>query len=164
MNHHLLIWRHERIDVFLSERLSGERRRERRERLRGRRILAGRVRLRHGTLLNGPKRLAGLTVKHEQETMFRRLRNDVDTLAVMTDGQKLRSSRQIIVPQIVMNQLIVPETLAGLGIQSNEAVCKEIVSLSVAAVKVVPSGAKWNENDSTLHIDRHFVPVVDAAG
>ena len=76
-----------RVDIGLGELQPRERRRLGRKRLRRRRMLARHVALRHWPLFDRPDRLARDAIEHIQQTELRRLRNDVDRLAVVLHRQ-----------------------------------------------------------------------------
>ena len=80
-------------------------------RLRRRRELAGHFALRHRPLFDRPQRRAGLPLEHVEESGLARLRDDVDRLAVVLHRQQLRRGGVVVVPQIVMHDLEMPERL-----------------------------------------------------
>ena len=99
----------ERVHVVRRHRLPRERRRNRRIRLRRPRLLARHVALRHRALFDGPERLAGDAIEHEQETLFGRLRDGVDRLAVVANRDQLWGGVVVVVPQIVVHHLKMPQ-------------------------------------------------------
>src|SRR5690606_5488850 len=109
-------------------------------------------------------RLAGRSLEHEQKAVLRRLRDDVDASAVSFDRQKLWGLRQVVVPEIVMHQLLVPEPLAGAGVQRDERIAEQVVARTIAAEEVVARAAERDEDDAVLLVDGHLAPVVHAAG
>src|SRR5438046_9620384 len=62
-----------------------------------------------------------------------------------------------------MDTLKMPDSFACLSIQSNQAICEEIVADAVAAVEIKGGRARWNIDNSTLGIERHPGPIVRCA-
>src|SRR5215471_13574027 len=116
----LLRIRGERIDVFLGERLPRERRRLGREWLRGRAPLTGNVGLGNGALFNGPERLARHTIEDVEKAEFGWLRDDIHTLAIVLHREEFGSAGEIVVPEIVMHDLEMPQPLARARIQGKQ--------------------------------------------
>ena len=56
-----------------------------------------------------------------------------------------------------------PDSFARLSIQSNQAICEEIVADAVAAVEIKCGGARWDIDNSALGIERHTGPIVRCA-
>jgi hypothetical protein len=98
-------------------------------RLRWRRKLAGNVGLRNRLLLDRPDRLARFAVEDEQESVLRCLGDDIDGAAVLTDRQQLRRLRQVVIPQVVMHELPMPDASAGACVKGHERIAKEVVAL-----------------------------------
>src|SRR5690606_15693741 len=66
-------------------------------------------------------------------------------------------------PDIMMHGLEMPDPLACIGIERNEAIRKEIGALSVGSVEVVRSRTGRHKCDPPFFIDRQARPVVGAA-
>ena len=137
--HRLVLLRRQqpRVHVVDRERLPDERRRLRRERLRRRRVLAGHVGLRHRTLFNRPERLAGHAIEDVEEAGLARVSDRVDVAAVLTHRDELRRRHVVEIPQVVMDRLEVPESLARPRVERDDAVGEEIRAVSIGAVEVV---------------------------
>ena len=95
--------------------------------------------------------------------MLRRLGDDIDFPSAAPDREQLGGGRQIVVPEIVMDDLPVPESLSGARVQRQEAVPKQVLAVPVRSVEVVSGRPGGNERDSALLVDRHLTPVVHAA-
>ena len=106
----------DRREFVRGERLSRERRKDGGKGLRGPGVFAGNVARRDGTFFDRPDGFAGDAIKDEHKAVLRRLRNGVDGFAVAADGDELRRGGGIVVPEIVMNELEMPEALAGAGV------------------------------------------------
>ena len=102
----------------------------------------GHVALRHGPLLDRPQRLAGHAIEDLEESLLAGLRDDVDLLAVVADGEELGRGREVVVPEVVVHHLEMPEPLAGAGIEREQAIAEEIGAFAVGAVKIVRSASR----------------------
>ena len=160
----LLLGSQQWIDVLFRKGLTRKRTRPCREGLGRRAIFAGHVRLWHGPLLDGPQGVSRFAIEHKQETMFRRLRHDIDVLTVMAHGQEFRRRRQIVIPEIVVYGLEMPQPVARIRIERHETVPKEIVPFAVPPVEVVSRGSERNEDDAVVLVHGELTPVMDAAG
>jgi hypothetical protein len=123
--------------VVVRDALHVERRRLGRERLRAHRLLARHVRLRHRALLHRPDRLAGAAIEDVGERLLRQLHDGRDPLSVDGDVDQDWMRRHVVVPDVVMNELLVPHLLAGLRLDGHECVAIEVVARPMAAVDVV---------------------------
>ena len=63
-------------------------------------------------------------------------------LAVDGDVDHVRRRRDVVVPDIVMNELLVPHSLAGLRIETHQAAGEQIVARTMAAVEI--SGRRFD--------------------
>src|SRR5207248_4533964 len=103
-------------------------------------------------------------LEDEQEAVLRRLRDDVDIAPALADGQQLRRLGQVVVPQIVMHQLVMPDAFAGARVERHERVAEQICARTIAAIEIEARAAEADERDATLLVDGGLAPVVDAAG
>ena len=124
----LLRRRQPRVHVVHREGLPHERRRLGRERLRRPRLLAGHVALRHRPLFDRPQRLAGHAIEDIEEAGLARVRDGVDLPAVVPHGDELRRRDVVEVPEVVMDGLEVPQPLAGLRVEREQAVGEEVLA------------------------------------
>ena len=120
-------------DVVDRHSLLVERRRLGREGLRRRVRLARHVAARYRPLLDRPYRLTGDTVEDVRERLLADDRDRLDLATVNPDVYEVGSRRKVIIPQPVMNRLEVPDALAGLRVETHEALREEIVAVPVAA-------------------------------
>ena len=107
--------------------------------------------------------MARLAIENEDEAELRRLRDDVDVAPVLTKRQQLRRLREVVVPQIVVHELLMPEPLAGARVERDQTVAEQVVSRPIPAIEIEARGAEGNKRDSVLRIDGQFAPVVNAA-
>src|SRR5687768_7192875 len=153
----------ERIHFFRGHRLPREWRRLGRERLRWRRGLTGYLALGYPTFFDGPERLSGLPLEHIKKSGFAGLRDDVDGLAVVLHRQQLRRGRIVVVPQIMMDDLEMPQPLARSCVEGEQAVAEQVVASPIAAVKIVCRRAGWHKHDAIFFVERQVAPRVRAA-
>ena len=111
-------------EIVYGDALSIERRRFRRKRLRRRRLLTGRLRLRHRTIFDRPHRLARSPVEHEGKRLFRQLHDGPDPTAIDCDVRQNRRGWQIVVPQVVTHELVVPHAFPRLALDADQRVRK----------------------------------------
>src|SRR5215472_2633628 len=82
----------------------------------------------------------------------------------MSYSEQLRRYRKIVVPQIVVDRLEVPQARACARIERQQRICKQVVAFTVASVEIVAGGPKREICDAPLRIDCHLAPIVHAAG
>src|SRR5262249_1526568 len=71
--------------------------------------------------------------------------------------------RQIVVPQVMMQGLKVPEPLARPGVERNRAVREEIRAAAVAAVEVEGRRSESGEDHPAIDVDAESAPGVRPA-
>ena len=155
--------RREVDEVVLGEPLLLVRRRLRRMRLRGRRDLARHRRLRHGAFLDRPHGRARRAIEHEQETVLRDLRQRFDRATVDGDVDQDGRGRQVVVEQVVVHGLEMPDALAGLRVQRDDGAAVEVVAEPVAAVHVVRDAARRHVDEAELVVGAERRPDVAGA-
>src|SRR5262249_40616175 len=92
--------------------------------------------LRHRPLFNRPHRLSGHAVEDEAESVFGHLGDCLDLLAVYRNIAKVWSGREIVIPNPVMDKLVVPNALARFGVQTDQALRIQPSPGPFAAVEV----------------------------
>src|SRR5438105_3957356 len=123
------------VDQVVGRRsLAIEWRRLGRERLRRRRALARGRRLWNRPLLDWPHGLSGDTVEDVRESLLRHLYDGLDRPAVDANVGEHRRRRRIEVPAIVMRQLKMPDALAGIGLDADDALSDPVFPEPMAAV------------------------------
>lgn len=134
-----------------------------REGLRGPGGLARHVGFWNGALFDGPDGLAGDAVEDPHEALLADLRNSVDRFSVLMQCEELRGGGIVVIPDVVMHHLKMPEALAGAGVESEEAVGEEIGSSAVDAVEIVFRAGSGRIDDPTLFVERELTPDIGAA-
>src|SRR6185312_6921006 len=155
--------RDERIDVFFGERLPCERRRLRGKGLGGGGPLAGDIGLRNGSFFDRPQRLAGEPIEDEHRSELGALRHGLDRFAIVFDREEFRGDWQVVVPEVVVNDLEMPEALAGARVERQQRIAEEVVALAIGTIEVEAWSAERNERDAMFRVDGHFAPTMDAA-
>src|SRR5262245_61123387 len=128
------------------------------ERLRRRRPLVFGIRLRHRAFFKRPYGLARHAIQHVSERLLRQLHKSLYRLSVDIEIDEDRMRRHVEVPNIVMDELVVPNHLSGSDIQADEAVSKEIAAWARSAIRIVCSGLDVQVDVTELHVDREGSP------
>ena len=63
--------------------------------------------------------------------------------------------RHIVVPDIVVHHLVVPDEFAGWGVERHQAVAEQIHALAVCAVEIIRSRTNRKKNQTALSVDTH---------
>ena len=107
---------------------------------------------------DGPEGLPGDTVECEEESMFRALRHGIDLFASVGDSQQDRWAGKVLVEQVVMDDLEVPDPFAGGGIESEQAVGKEIHPVTLSPVEVGLGSLGSDVDNAPFFIERLAAP------
>ena len=126
-------------DLRFGEPLLRKRRRLDRERLRGPALLAGDFGLWHRSFLDREERFARFPIEQKKMSDFRDLRKGIQLLAVVLDRHEVRRTRDVIVPQIMMHDLEMPDALARVGSKRQHAIREEVLADTIAAPMIVGS-------------------------
>ena len=151
-------------EIVTCERLARECRRHRRKTLRGGRTLAVERQGRHRLLRHGKHRRAALTLEQPHMSRLGDLRHRIHRLALALHRDEHRRRRQIPIPEIVLQHLVVPPVLAGACIERDDAVGVQVVADAIGAVEVVRCRTRCREQHPALRIHGHTGPGVGAAG
>src|SRR5262249_5662701 len=89
--------------------------------------------------------------------------DDIDHLAVVADRQQLWRIGGIVIPEIVMHELEVPEALAGAQVEREQRIAEESLAFAIGAVEIIGRRAEREVADAALFVDRDFTPRVHAA-
>ena len=92
-----------------------------------------------------------------------RLRDRVDPLAVAFDGHEVRRRGEIAIPQIVVDGLEMPESLARPRIEREQRVRIEVVARTISAPEIRRRRTGRQIDDPALAIESHPGPGVCAA-
>ena len=132
--------------------------------LGGRIPLAGHGSLFDGTFFKGPHGLTRFAIQDVQERLLRTLRDHLHRPAV--DGHVAQNRRAwiVVVPNAVMNELVVPAAGAGFQIQSDQAVAEQAVTWTRAAIVVSGRHLDSHVNQAELLIDGALAPGSGVAG
>ena len=92
----------------------------------------------------------------------RRLRHRVHYLAIMAHCYELRGGGGIVIPQVVMDHLEMPEAFSRACIESQQRITEQVRTGAIRAVKVIfRAGGRYIDNAALL-IDRHIAPDIDS--
>ena len=150
-------------EEFAREPLARERPRLQRNRLRvgghfPRQVAPGEL-----PVLDREQRRSRLAIEHEHEPVLRRLHDSIDTAAVLFERDEIRRRRQVAIPEIVADELKMPQALPRRGVERDEAVREQVVADSIAAVEIRRGRTGRHEDDAGRFVERHARPAVRAA-
>ena len=91
---------------------------------------------RHFDFIDRKDGCSGLPVEHIDIALLSDLSDRIDLFPVAADGDQVGWCGQVAVPDIMMHELIMPDALAGIGVQRQQTVGEEVVALSVSSVKI----------------------------
>ena len=111
-------------------------------------------------LLNRKQWLAGQTIEHKHKPHLSHLRHGRNFAPFPAHSYQIRRRRHVIIPQIVVNHLVVPKQLAGCRVQRHQRVSKQILTFPVRAVKIVGRRPEGQEYHSALDIHTHDGPHI----
>ena len=83
-------------------------------------------------------------------------------LAPLLHVDERRRARQIGVPEVVVDQLEVPQVLPRIGVRRHQAVAEKVVAGAVAAVLVHRGRAERHVDDAALGVHGEETPHIDA--
>jgi hypothetical protein len=88
------------------------------------------------------------------------LSDSIRRLSVLLYFYQRRRGRQVAIPKIVMNKLVMPDQLPSFGFESEQAISVKIVSQSVCAVEIKGSRPSRREHQAFLPIERQSRPGI----
>ena len=154
--------RRARREVGPRELLTREGRREHGEVLRRRGAFPGKHRRRHGTLLHREHRRSRVPVEEPDVPGLGDLRHGIHGLAPARHGDEHRRGREVAIPEVVPEHLIMPDALAGARVECDDAVREQVVANAIRAVEVEGRRARGGKNHRALRVDRHARPRIGA--
>src|SRR5207244_7252910 len=107
---------------------------------------------------------AGRGIEQEHVARLGELRDRVDHSAVTTARCQVRRWRQVPIPDVVADELEMPNALAGPRLERDEGVGEQVVSRAVSPIVVVGRRARGYEHQAALDVERHPGPVIGSAG
>src|SRR5262249_56593836 len=79
--------------------------------------------------LDRPHRFAGLTIEDVDEALLARLRDRLDLLSVDRDVGEDRRARNVVVPDRMVHELVVPDAFAGLRSEEHTSELQSLTHL-----------------------------------
>src|SRR5439155_3754278 len=116
-----------------------------------------------GDFFGTEERLAGATIEEEAIGGFGALGDSFDFLAINLHFADDGRTGSVMVPQVVMNRLEMPEALAGAGVQGEGAVGKKVVAFSISAPEIGGNRAGTAEEDAVFRVERKSTPRIGGA-
>ena len=155
--------RREVDQIARAEALALEGRRPAGEGLRRRRPLADDAGLGHFALQDRPHRFAGAGMEDVEEALLGELHRRPDRASLDLDVADDGRSRQVVVPQAMVDHLEVPAALPGLAVDRDQRLGVEVVAQAVPAVPVVRRRAERQVGEAELRVGAHQGPDVRVA-
>src|SRR5688572_30056811 len=95
--------------------------------------------------------------------LFCYLRYSRNFFSIPFENEKIGWRRQVTIPYIMMDDLIMPNSFSGVGIQRNKTVRIQIATRSVTSIKIKGSGTCGNVDDLILAVECHSHPGIRTA-
>jgi len=125
-------------------------------------LLAGDFGLWHRSFLDREERFARFPIEQEKVPDFRDLRQGIQLPAVAFDRHEVWRTRDVIVPQVMMHDLEMPDALARGGLKREHAIGEEVCADAIAAPMIVGSRAGAGKHQAALRVQRHPAPAIGA--
>ena len=103
--------------------------------------------------------LARHPVEDEQKSVLGTLRDGADFEPVVGDGEKDRRRGKVLVEQIVVHELLVPDPPSRVGFQGDERVREKVRAMAVASPKIGTRRFGRHVDDPALFIESEARPV-----
>ena len=95
----------------------------------------------HVNQLVGGNKLAVRTIEHIEETVLRCMQQRLDRLLINRQIREDHVHIRVVVPGFTWHRLIVPDVLAGIGIERDDRAQKKIIAAAGAAHALIPGRA-----------------------
>ena len=154
--------RRQRRELVGAEAVASERRRSHGKRLSRPGLLVRHVARGHGPFLDRMDRLAGATIEHEQQAVLRNDRDGRHAATLPTHVEQRRWRLQVVVPDVVMHDLEVPEILSSERVDSDQRRAEQVGALAIAAVSIPGRRCERQIGDASLAVDGHESPDIHA--
>ena len=90
----------------------------------------------YGTLLDREERISGSAIEEEYEATLSDLGDGVDQSATASHRHKIGSSRQIAIPEVVVDCLEVPDAFTRSGVERQQCVGEQVCAKTIAPVEI----------------------------
>ena len=150
----------DRCDVVKRHGDLGERRRLDRKRLRRPSRFARHFTLCHRPLFHREQWLAGEPIENKNKPHFGYLRHRRDFPPLAAHGNQIGRRGHIVIPDVVVHHLVIPEKLARGGIQCHQGIPEKALTFSVRSIKIVRGRPYGKENHPPLHVHAHDGPHI----
>src|SRR5208283_3409587 len=116
-----------------------------------------------GPILDRKKWRSIGAIEKKHEALFGGLGYCIYLFAVPRHGEEHWRRRKIPIPQIMFDALKMPEPLACLCVQREQAIGEKIVAQAVAPVKIECCRTSGNVQNAAFGIESHASPIVCGA-
>ena len=96
--------------------------------------------------------------------MLCRLHDDGCFHTIDIDVEQHGRSGRVVIPDVVVDELVMPDTFTGFDVQRDQAGTVKIVAGAKAAVIIDRNAVRRDVDDATFLIGRHWRPGGDVAG
>src|SRR5205814_9329737 len=117
----------------------------------------------HTPFADGPHRLSLYAIEDVEKAGLPCLCHDVDRLAISPNRRQLRRGSVVVVPQIVMDHLEMPQPFPGSCVEGKQRRAKEIRAVAIGTVEIVGGRTEREVRDRPLLVDGELAPRVHAA-
>src|SRR5262249_50171661 len=91
------------------------------------------------------------------------LQDGLDALTAVAHVDQSGRAGKVVIPDVVMRRLEMPDAFASGRIQRQDAVAEQIRSLAIAAVVIEGRRSGRSEDPAALQVDAHAAPIVRRA-
>src|SRR5262249_10599986 len=92
--------------------------------------------LRNRTFFNRPDRLSVGPIENKRERLLGQLNNRLDRFSINSNVREDRGGGHVVVPDVVMSQLVVPDAFARLNVEAYDRRRKQVVPRALSAILV----------------------------
>src|SRR5262245_25944680 len=91
------------------------------------------------------------------------LSNSINAQTTTFNGDEVGRSREITIPQVMMNELVMPHAPACPGVQGEKAVAVKFLPDAIATPEIKCGRTGGNKHQPSSLVDRHARPAINPA-
>ena len=120
--------------------------------------------MRNRTLFNGPDRLAGDAIEDVGKGLLGNLGDGFDRAAVDDKVDQGWSGGNVVVPDAVVDQLVMPDAAAGAGVETDERFTEQAVARTMSAVIIAGGRFNGKVDVAKIEVRAHRCPDAGVTG